>query len=170
MTGGLNSLFLIRVLLQRFEDKSAFHVSFSVREDSSLVLKMCKKITSEERGDTRMGSKQTRIVWVAMPARIPKSRHLMHFWLQSWRFRHLWICGLPRFSWLLNWCILLLCELWTWSDLLRYLLFTVRFLRKLSYSVLSHKYFFLIMFFWCEKMKKVSLKFSEVLLYAYNTI
>lgn len=118
---------------------------------------MCKIIASEERGDARMGSKQTRTVWVAMPVRIPKRRRLMHFWLQSWRFRHLWICGLPRFSWLLNWCILLLCELWTWSDLLRHLLFTVRFLRKLSYSVLSHKYFFLIMFFlvW-ENEKSVS--------------
>lgn len=45
-----------------------------------------------------------------------------------------------------------LCELWTWSDFLRHLLFTDRLLRNLSPSVLPRICF--SFFFFCEKMKK----------------
>lgn len=46
---------------------------------SSLLLKMCKRIYFEERAEARKSSKQTGVVQVAMPASIPKSRHLCTF-------------------------------------------------------------------------------------------
>lgn len=49
-----------------------------------------------------------------------------------------------------------LCELWTWSDFLRYLLFTDWFLRNLSPSVLPRIYFIFFFFFFLTKSNSMS--------------